>query len=137
MITQMISQLLVGSVIALLLDIPYLMLTKTLILDTTNKINNGKGYAMRYYSAVLVYLAISLGLVVLVLPRINKTTSKLSLLKQSLLYGGLYGLTAYSIFDFTMHFMFKEWSLSLAVMDSIWGGILCSLATYILVTIFY
>lgn len=132
----MITQILLGSLIVLLLDIPYLTLTKKLILDTTNKINNGKGYAMRYYSAVIVYLAIALGLVVLVLPRINKTSSKLSLVKQSILYGGLYGLTAYSIFDFTMHFMFKEWSLSLAIMDAIWGGILCSVATYILVTIF-
>ncbi len=133
----MITQLLVGSIIALLLDIPYLMLTKTLILDTTNKINNNRGYAFRYYSAVIVYLAISLGLIVLVLPRIKPTKSKLELLKQCVLYGGIYGLTSYSIFDFTMHFMFKEWTLSLAVMDAIWGGLLCSLATYILVTIFY
>lgn len=132
----MITKILLASLITLLLDIPYLALNNKLYLDITNKINNNKGYAMRFYSAGLVYLAIALGLVVLVLPRISKTSSKLDLLKQCILYGGVYGLTAYSIFDFTMHFMFKEWVLSVAIMDAIWGGILCSLVTYILVTIF-
>lgn len=129
---DMIKKLLLASVIVLILDIPYLLLTKNVTLDATKKINGGRDYAYRYYSAILVYLAIGLGLVVLVLPRISKTSSKLELLKQCILYGGIYGLTSYSVFDFTMHFMFHDWTINLAIMDVLWGSILCSLTTFIL-----
>ena len=86
------------------------------------------------YSAVVVYVALALGIIVLALPRmnINANTTLQSRINNSLLYGGIFGLTAYATFDFTMHFMFDKWNLSVSIMDSLWGGILCALVTFII-----
>ena len=115
-------------------DAPYLYLNADIYKKTTLSISKAKDYTKRLYSAVIVYLALALGLMVLALPRIRKSSS--TPLKErildSLLYGGVYGLTTYATFDFTIHFMFDNWGLDLSIMDSIWGGVLCSIVTFII-----
>jgi uncharacterized membrane protein len=51
------------------------------------------------------------------------------------MYGGVFGLTSYAIFNFTVHFMFKNWSLGLSIQDTTWGTILCTLITFVLVSL--
>jgi uncharacterized membrane protein len=53
-------------------------------------------------------------------------------MRDSLMYGGLFGLVSYSIFDFTNHFMFEGWDIYVALMDAIWGGVLCSIVSFII-----
>ena len=115
-------------------DAPYLYFNADLYKKTTLSISKAKDYTKRYYSAVIVYLALALGIMVLALPRIRKSsnTPLKERILDSLLYGGVYGLTTYATFDFTIHFMFDNWGLDLSIMDSIWGGILCSIVTFII-----
>ena len=115
-------------------DAPFLYLNADMYKKKTLSISKDKDYTKRYYSAVIVYLALSLGLIVLALPRIRKSsnTPLKERILDSLLYGGVYGLTTYATFDFTIHFMFDNWGLDLSIMDSIWGGILCSIVTFII-----
>ena len=117
----------------MLIDAPYLYINADLYKKITNSIS-GKDYTKRYYSAVLVYVALALGIIVLVLPRlnINANTTLQSRINNSILYGGIFGLASYATFDFTMHFMFDKWNLSVSIMDSLWGGILCSIVTFII-----
>ena len=117
----------------MLIDEPYLYINADLYKKITNSIS-GKDYTKRYYSAVLVYVALALGIIVLVLPRlnINANTTLQSRINNSILYGGIFGLASYATFDFTMHFMFDKWNLSVSIMDSLWGGILCALVTFII-----
>ncbi len=119
--------ILLSFVILPLLDAPYLYLNKDLYLAATKAISGGRGFTQRYYSAALVYVALALGVAVLAVPNI-RTGSWNSLVLDSLKWGGIFGLAAYATFDFTMHFMFADWTLPLAIQDTIWGGILCSLA---------
>ena len=79
-------------------------------------------------------MALALGIVVLALPRmnINANTSIKNRIINAILYGGIFGLASYATFDFTMHFMFDGWDLSVSIMDSLWGGILCSIVTFII-----
>jgi len=118
-------------VVFILLDAPYLYTNSTLYASRTKSIS-GKSFTNRYYSALVVYLALALGVLVLVLPRIRKDNVK-NTLYDSILYGGVLGLVSYATFDFTMHFMFDGWDLGVSIMDTIWGGILCSLVTFIIV----
>jgi uncharacterized membrane protein len=114
-------------------DAPYLFLNYNLYKKKTNSIS-GKGYTKRYYSAVLVYLALALGVTVLVLPLMN-ITSNMSIqnrIKNAVIYGGVFGLASYGTFDFTMHFMFEGWTLGVSIMDSIWGAILCSIVAFVI-----
>lgn len=109
-----------------IIDAPYLYLNKDLYLAATKSISGGRGFTSRYYSAVLVYIALALGIAVLAVPNIS-TSSWQALALDALKWGGIFGITAYATFDFTTHFMFDGWTFQIAVMDTIWGGILCSL----------
>ena len=108
-------------------DAPYLYLNADIYKKTTLSISKAKDYTKRYYSAVIVYLALALGILVLALPRIrtNKDTPINHRILDSIIYGGTFGLASYATFDFTMHFMFDGWDLGVSIMDSIWGGVLC------------
>jgi len=118
--------ILLSTFIIPLLDAPYLYLNKDLYLSATKAISGGRGFSNRYYSAILVYIALAIGITVLAVPNI-RTSSWNSLVLDSLKWGGILGLAAYATFDFTAHFMFDDWTLRLAVQDTIWGTILCSL----------
>ena len=117
--------------IFIIVDAPYLMLNEQLYKNITFDIS-GKPYTKRYYSAFIVYFALALGIIGLVLPQIRSSNVSLQTrIKDSLYYGGIFGLASYATFDFTMHFMFDKWNLSVSIMDSIWGSLLCSIVTFI------
>ena len=120
-------------IIFMIVDAPYLYLNFNLYKKRTLSIS-GKEYTKRYYSVIIVYLALALGITVLALPRmnINSNTSLNSRVKNALYYGGIFGVASYATFDFTMHFMFDGWDLSVSIMDSIWGGLLCSIVILII-----
>lgn len=116
-------------VLFMLVDAPYLYLNSKMYEKKTIAIS-GKTFTKRYYSAVIVYLALALGIVFLALPRMRKDTVK-NRIQDAILYGGIFGLTSYATFDFTMHFMFEDWDLGVSIMDSVWGGILCSIVAFV------
>jgi len=110
-----------------LLDAPYLYLNKDKY-QSVNKAISGRGFTTRYYSALLVYIALGIGVAILAIPNI-RTSSWETLVLDSLKWGGVVGLVSYATFDFTIHFMFQDWKLQLAIMDTIWGSILCALTS--------
>ena len=129
---MMFLQFFLTMILSFVVDLPYLYLNNNLFKKKTMAIS-GKSYPNnRIYSAVLVYVAIALGLVVFVLPKIDTSKTVSIRLRDSLMYGGLFGLVSYSIFDFTNHFMFEGWDIYVALMDAIWGGVLCSIVTFII-----
>jgi uncharacterized membrane protein len=111
-------------------DSPYLYLNKSLFQEKIREIS-GRGMTTRYYSGLIVYLALSIGLTIFVLPLIRKDNNE-NIIYDSILYGGLFGLSVYATFDFTIHIMFSDWNLQVAIMDTLWGGILCSLVSIII-----
>lgn len=129
---MMFIQFLLTMILSIMVDLPYLYLNNNLFKKKTLAIS-GKPYPNnRMYSAVLVYIAIALGLIVFVLPKIDTSKTLSIRIKDSFLYGGLFGLVSYSIFDFTNHFMFEGWDIYVSVMDAIWGGLLCSIVSFII-----
>jgi uncharacterized membrane protein len=127
-----VIQIVLCIIASIIVDLPYLYLNLDLFKKTTFKIS-GKGYpSNRIYSALLVYVAIACGLIVFVLPKIDTTKTLTIRIQDSLIYGGLFGLVSYGIFDFTTHFMFESWSIYIALMDTIWGGLLCSIVSFIM-----
>ena len=43
----------------------------------------------------------------------------------------LYGLVIYAVYDFTNLATFSKWSLSLSIIDALWGGTLFGLTTFV------
>ena len=117
-------------VLFIVIDAPYLYLNSSLYSKIVKNITKGGSITKRYYSGLIVYLALALGIMVLVLPNI-RTNSIANMVKDSLYYGGIFGLVTYATFDFTTHFMLEGWDLGVSVMDTVWGAILCTLVTLI------
>ena len=116
-------------VLLMVVDAPYLYTNSKMYEKKTIAVS-GKTFTKRYYSAVIVYLALALGIVFLALPRMRKNSLK-NRATDAMLYGGVFGLASYATFDFTMHFMFEDWDLGVSIMDSVWGGILCSIVAFV------
>jgi uncharacterized membrane protein len=116
-------------VLYMFLDAPYLYLMSNTYSRIVKNIS-GKSLTNRYYSGAIVYIALALGLITFVIPKV-RTNSLMNIVKDSVMYGGIFGLVAYATFDFTTHFMFEGWPLSISIIDSVWGAILSTLVTII------
>ena len=77
------------------------------------------------WAALIVYLAIPLGVVLFALPRVSSE----NLIGSSLFWGALYGIVLYAIYDMTNYSLIKGWPLKLSLIDICWGGVLNACAT--------
>lgn len=116
-------------VLYMFLDAPYLYLMSNTYSRIVKNIS-GKSLTNRYYSGAIVYIALALGLITFVIPKV-RTNSLMNIVKDSIMYGGIFGLVVYATFDFTTHFMFEGWPLSISIIDTVWGAILSTLVTII------
>jgi uncharacterized membrane protein len=102
-----------------LFDLPWLLM----IGETAQKLVfriQGSDLSLRYAPAFVVYLALAY----LVL----QVETPLEAFKM--------GVAVYAVYDFTNLAMFKNYTLSFAIMDSLWGGVLFALVRYALNRIF-
>jgi len=76
-------------------------------------------------SAAVVYLLIPLGIVLFALPRVSAE----HLIGSSLLWGFLYGIVLYGVYDMTNYSVLALWPMKLAIADILWGGVLNAVVT--------
>jgi uncharacterized membrane protein len=77
---------------------------------------------LRLWSGLIAWALIALGLVALVLP-FAKTYSTAAM------YGAIFGLVLYGVYDFTNYAILKDYKLALTLVDWAWGTFLCTLAS--------
>ena len=75
----------------------------------------GENISPNWFSAFFVYTLCVFGLLFFVTP-LSKDTSVV----HSILYGGIYGLIMYGFYNFTNHAVFSNWSLYVAIIDTVW-----------------
>lgn len=80
--------------------------------------------SVHWPSAFGAWLLISLGLVIFVIPIIQKENTFISLL-----YGFVYGLVIYGTYEATNYAIINNWPLKFACIDVIWGITLTILCT--------
>jgi len=78
-------------------------------------------------ASILVWMLIVLGLILFVLPKIPKTGSGF----EGVLWGALFGLVVYGVYDLTNFALLKDWSLSMTIVDMLWGMVACGLSGFI------
>jgi len=66
-------------------------------------------------AAFLVYLLIPLGILLFVLPKANGNA------KMALLWGAVYGLIVYGVYDLTNLATLKNWLATMVLVDMLWG----------------
>jgi uncharacterized membrane protein len=54
--------------------------------------------------------------------------------KKSILDAFLLGLVIYAVYEFTNKGLFTKWNYSTVIIDTLWGGVLFALTTYIVYT---
>ena len=85
----------------------------------------GSPIQFNIYGAILCYLFLVGGLNYFILNQ-----------KKSILDAFILGLVIYGVYETTNLTLFKKWSPYIVVMDTLWGGILFALTTYIINLIF-
>ena len=78
-----------------------------------------------YWAALLVYLALPLGILLFSLPRVNPD----DMFRSALCWGALFGLVVYVVYDLTNMATLERWSLKMTIVDIGWGCFLCGVTT--------
>ena len=117
-------QFILTAIILVAIEAVYLRLMLPYFNSQIKKIQ-GKEITPRPYSVVIVYIIIITGLYYFIIGP-NKSYKD----------GAFFGLAVYGVFDFTNHAILDNYSLPLAMMDTIWGMVLCGTTTFIITTIF-
>ncbi len=77
-----------------------------------------------WIAACFVYVVISLGIFIFVMPRSNNPLN-------ALIYGALLGILTYGLYDLTNKATLKGYSWKLTVVDSLWGAIIYGVSSFI------
>jgi uncharacterized membrane protein len=103
----------------ILLDTIYLTLTRSITIPLIEKIQHSP-INIDFFSLIIVYIFDILVLYYFIIFK------NLSLFEAFLL-----GLCVYGVYEITNKSIFTKWNYSLVIIDTLWGGILFALTTYI------
>jgi len=82
------------------------------------------------WPALMVYLLLALGVVVFVLPAANYTWL------HALYCGAIFGAIVYGVYDFTLLALFKGFPTFIALLDWVWGMVLCSWSSVVTLVVY-
>jgi uncharacterized membrane protein len=116
---KLISQILLSAFLVVIIDAIYLNAMKDSFGSMVTSIQRVV-MKVKILPAILCYLLIIFGLNYFIL---NK--------RQGVLEAFLLGFVIYGIFDMTNMALFKKYKWNLAIIDSLWGGVLFALTTAI------
>lgn len=114
-----VREVIVSAIVMLILDGCYLYLNKKAFSD---QIINIQRVIMQFkpLGAVICYILLIGGLNYFIINR-----------NRSIQEAFLFGLVIYGVYESTNYATLKKWSPELAVMDTIWGGVLMSTTSYL------
>lgn len=81
-------------------------------------------------SAILVYVAIAIGIIYFVIPKAGGSAIS------ALWIGAVFGLVTYAVYEFTNHALLTTWPIKVVFVDILWGMFLCGIASYVMVKFF-
>ena len=101
---------------------------KLVMLDQYNSLIynvQNRSLSLRLIPTMLSYITIILPIVLFVIPKLTKQRRVLD----ALVYGGIMGFLMYGMFSFTNYALIENWSVTVVLLDTIWGAILYSLVS--------
>lgn len=115
--------LLISAIVFISLDYLYLNSMKGYFEKQVQAVQ-GSGMQINYLGAALCYLFLIIGINYFIIKP-----------KKSVQDAFLLGLVIYGVYETTNYALFKKWSLLTVFIDTLWGGILFALTTYIVTII--
>jgi len=77
----------------------------------------------RILPAALLYALLVLGIALFALPR-----ARVGAVGEAALWSAVFGVIAYSVYDLTNYSTMQGFPLKVAVIDMVWGGVICAAA---------
>ena len=123
----MLSVFLKVIAIFLVMDFVYLSLMTTHFKKLVRNIQNSE-LNLRLFPTAMVYIYIlSAWYYFIYEPKVHMTK------KESVINSFVLGFLTYGIYDFTNMAIFDKWDLKTAIIDNIWGGVLFSVPTFLVI----
>jgi uncharacterized membrane protein len=122
--TSEIVKLLFLATVMLILDAIYLGVNSKFLIGQLQAVQKSP-VVIRYTGAILCYLLLLAGLYYFVIR--NKKNTVYEKVRDA----AILGIVIYGVYETTSYATFKAWTPKMLVMDTVWGGILLSLTTYI------
>ena len=111
--------ILTSAIVLLLLDFIYLGLMRNYFKNQIEQVQHSK-FNIRVPSVIACYLFLIFGINYFIIePR------------KSILDAFLLGILIYAVYETTTYALFDNWKLFTVITDTLWGGILFALTTYI------
>lgn len=85
----------------------------------------GKPLTLNMYATILCYISLIFGLYYFIVRE-----------KKSFIDAGILGFFVYSVFETTNKAIFNNWSWTAVIIDSLWGGLLFGISTYLVYKIY-
>lgn len=121
------SAIVLSGIVMLVVDYVYLTTLASKLFGKQVKDIQGSPLKVNMLGAGITYLIMLISIMTLSVPNVRKE----KLMQDSLYYGGLLGLAMYGVFDFTNLAIFKDYKMSNAIIDTLWGIVLITLVTYV------
>lgn len=118
------TKLLISAIIFVLIDSIYLNLASNYFFNQI-KIIQGSPIKMNFIAAIICYIFLIIGINYFII-KPNRSIQEAFLL----------GIIIYGVFETTNMALFSKWSWFTVILDTLWGGILFALTTYIVKRIF-
>jgi len=121
-----------GAILPIFLAIDYIWLGVVMSkfykneLGVLARVSNGSLTPV-FWAAAIVYVLIPLGAVLFALPRVSQENP----ISTALLWGFIYGIVLYGVYDMTNYALVSKWSLKMSIVDILWGGAINSVVTCI------
>lgn len=86
---------------------------------------NEKGVvAANIPSAIALYILLVIGSIVFVLPKADSAS-------MALLYGAIFGLVVYGVYEFTNYSLISGWPIKITIIDTLWGMVICGITALV------
>ena len=118
-------QIFVSSIVLLCLDLLFLYVISNLFNKQIYDVQKSP-LRINFIGALLSYLFLIIGINFFILNE-----------RKSIFDAFILGMVIYGVYETTSYALLKEWKIQTVIMDTIWGGILYSLTTFITYSIIY
>jgi uncharacterized membrane protein len=112
--------MLISAILLISIDSIYLSIITNYFTDQIQKIQSSQ-LKINYLGAALCYIFLIVGINYFII-KPNKSVNEAFLL----------GIVIYGVYETTNYALFKNWSILTVIIDTLWGGILFGLTTYII-----
>ena len=111
--------MLISAILLISIDSIYLSIITNYFTDQIQKVQSSQ-LKINYLGAALCYIFLIVGINYFII-KPNRSVTDAFLL----------GLVIYGVYETTNYALFKNWSIITVIIDTLWGGILFALTTYI------